>query len=204
MAKGQKSLTLSQSLHSKLTEVWEKNQVKLEKRYSVSTFTGYAQQLIERGLEEDLLESRFEIVNRFENEIRVRDYFLVRDAVVKLNVEGPYAVVYCELDRTGKCPHVGYVLSDAEVLKAAKQHGVSLRRSPRSVGVEEAQERFEKALGSSSSGGEELSDKEFIEKVISQTSYDQAQAREMLKTLYSDYRIVISREHAGVYYFRRA
>ena len=200
MAKGQKSVTLTETLHTKLTRVWEKNRDKLSRKYNVSTFTAYAQKLIERGVEEDILESRFEIVNRFENEIRVRDYFLAKDAIVRLNVEGPYAVVYCELDKTGKCPHVGFVLSDAEALKVAKERGITLRKSAKSVSVEEATLVFERIAGKK----EEISDKEFVEKASSESDYDQVQAKEMLKMLYSDYRIVINREHSGTYYFKKA
>jgi hypothetical protein len=199
MAKGQKSLTLTEMLHEKLTKCWEKNQEKLKRKYNVESFTAYAQQLIEKGVEEDLLEPRFEIVNRFENEIRVRDYFLAKDAVIRLNVEGPYAVVFCELDKTGKCPHVGFVLSDPKVLKDAKEHGVALRKSPKSVTVEEAKAIFERATGKK----DEISDKEFVEKVTSDTGYDKSQAIGMLRTLYTDYWIAISKEQAGIYYFKR-
>lgn len=200
MGKGQKSLTLTESLHNNLTQCWERNEVKLSKKYGVTTFTGYAQHLIEKGLEDDLLETRFEIVNRFENEIRVRDYFLAKDAIVQLNVEGPYGTVFCALDKTGRCPHVGFVLSDSDVLKIVKERGISLRRSPKSIPLEEAAEIFERFVGKK----QEISDKEFIDKATSNTDCDQAQAKEMLRMLYSDYRIVITQERAGTYYFRKA
>ena len=200
MGKGQKSLTLTESLHNSLTQLWERNTEKLSKKYGVSTFTGYAQRLIERGLEEDLLETRFEVVNRFENEIRVRDYFLAKDAIVRLNVEGPYGTVYCELDNTGRCPHVGFALSDPDVLKIVKERGITLRRSPKSIPLEEASEIFTRFIGKKN----EISDKEFIDKVTSGTDHDQSQAKEMLKILYSDYQIVITREQSGSYYFGKA
>ena len=200
MGKGQKSLTLTEALHESLTKSWEKNREKLSKKYGVTTFTGYAQHLIGRGVEEDLLETRFEIVNMFENEIRVRDYFLAVDALVRLNAEGPYAVVYCELDKTGKCPHIGFVLSDADVLKAAKERGITLRKSPKSVSMEEAARIFERIMGKK----EEISDEEFVDKATSDSDYDQVQAKEMLRMLYGDYRIVITKERLGTYYFRKA
>lgn len=200
MGKGQKSVTLSESLHNSLTKSWEKNGEKLSKKYSVSTFTGYAQRLIEKGLEEDLLEKRFEIVNMFESEVRVRDYFLAKDALVNLNVQGPYATVFCTLDKTGRCPHVGFVLSEGQVLKVAKEKGITVRRSPRSVPMEEAGELFQKYIGKK----EEISEKEFIDKVTTDTKYDQTQAKEMLRMLYSDYRIVITSQRSGVYYFKSA
>ena len=91
MAKGQRSLTLTETLHTKLTKCWEGNSEKLSKKYGVSNFTRYAQRLIESGLKEDLVETRFEIVNSFEDEIRVRDYLLSKDALVRLGAQGPYA-----------------------------------------------------------------------------------------------------------------
>ncbi len=139
MAKGQRSLTLTETLHTKLTKCWEGNSEKLSKKYGVSSFTRYAQRLIESGLKEDLVETRFEIVNS-EDEIRIRDYLLSKDALVRLDAQGPYARLYCELDRTGRCPHVGFMLSDPDVLKAAKERGITLRKSPKSVSVEEAAE----------------------------------------------------------------
>jgi len=119
---------------------------------------------------------------------------------VRLDAQGPYARLYCELDRTGRCPHVGFTLSDADVLKAAKERGITLRKSPKSASVEDAARIFERIIGKK----EEISDKDFVEKATSDTDYDQVQAKEMLRMLYGDYRIVITRERLGTYYFRKA
>lgn len=200
MAKGQKSLALTEKLYDEISKFWGNNKQKLEKKYGVSSFTAYANHLLSKGVQEELLETRFEIVNRFENELRVRDYFLGRDATVRLVVDGPYGAVYCDLDKTGKCPHVGFVLSDSEVLKIAKEHGISFRRSPKSVTLEEASAIFDRVTGKK----EEVSDKDFISKTTSETDYDQAQAKEMLRMLYGDFRIVISKVHGDVYYFKKA
>lgn len=120
MGKGQKSLTLPENLHAKLTRSWERNSAKLTKKYGVSSFSGYAQLLLNRGLERDRLESRFEIVNNFEDEVRVRDYLLAKDALVRIDYQsGSQTRLFCELDGTADCPHVGFALSDVEVIKAA-------------------------------------------------------------------------------------
>lgn len=199
MGKGQKALILSEGLHKTLVRSWERNKEKLEKKYDVNTFSGYAQSLIKKGIDEDLLETRFEIMYRYENEVKVRDYFLGKDATVKLNVEGSYATFYCDLEKTGRCPHVGFVLSDPQVLKTAKQHGIALHKSPKSVTVEEAMDVFDNILGKRL----EISEKEFVSESTSGTSYSVSQAKEMLKVLYGDYRIEIKRERAGTFYFRK-
>jgi hypothetical protein len=200
MGKGQKSLSLAEELHGKLTASWQRNLSRLKKKYGVTTFTAYAQKLIERGLEEDLLESRFEIVSRFGGEVKVRDYFLQKDAFVRLNSEGPYSTVYCELDTTGNCPHVGFVLSDPGVVQAARDHGLVFRKSSKSIHVDEAWSLFERAIGKRV----EMSDKEFIDKVVSWGKSNPAEAKEMLQTLYVDYRIVISHRQSGIFFFRKA
>ena len=119
---------------------------------------------------------------------------------MRLDAQGPYARLYCGLDRTGRCVHVGFTLSDPDVLKAAKERGITLRKSSRSVSVEEAARIFERIMGKK----EEIGEKEFVDKATSDSDYDQVQAKEMLRMLYGDYRIVITRERLGTYYFRKA
>lgn len=120
MGKGQKSLTLPEDLHAKLIRSFERNHTKLRKRYGVSSFTSYAQLLIKKGLEKDQIESRFEIVNTFEDEIRVRDYLLAKDALVRIEPEnGSPARLFCDLDGSANCPHVGFAVSDVAVIRAA-------------------------------------------------------------------------------------
>ncbi|MDG6907557.1 MAG: hypothetical protein JRN20_17425 [Nitrososphaerota archaeon] len=78
------------------------------------------------------------------------------------------------------------MLSD-EVLKVAKEMGITIRRYPRSVPIEEAADLFEKYIGKK----EEISEKESIDKVTTDAKYDLTQAKEMLRMPYRDYRIVI-------------
>ncbi len=90
----------------------------------IKSYTAYAQKLLERAIEQDVLEGRFEIKDRIENKVTVRDYFKLKDAEVLIK----QGKLYCMLDQTGDCDHVGFVLSDPSVIKRAKDLGVKLRK----------------------------------------------------------------------------
>jgi hypothetical protein len=106
-----------------LVEAYEKKKRDLIME-DIKSYTAYAQRLLERGIERDLLEGRFEIANKYDDSITVRDHYRMKEAEVILKG----GKVFCELDRSGDCDHVGFVLSDPETIKRAKQLGVKLRR----------------------------------------------------------------------------
>jgi hypothetical protein len=105
-----------------LVEAYEKKKRDLIME-DIKSYTAYAQRLLERGIERDLLEGRFEVTNRYDDRVSVRDYYKGKDAEVSLKG----GKVFCELDRSRDCDHVGFVLSDPVILKRAKQLGVKLR-----------------------------------------------------------------------------
>lgn len=199
--KGQKVLTIREKVYNEMKDAWEERKAELVARHNVTTLTGYAQALIERALRAEESEGRFEIINRFENHVMLRDYFLVKDADVMIKVEGDYATVYCQLDRTGKCPHVGFILSDPETIEKSKGYGLVLRRAPKSVPLDESVKLFEKVAKGSEEG--EVSEKEFIDEA-DHYDYDDAEAREMLRDLCTAGEILVTRQSGSRYYFRRA
>ncbi len=58
-----------------LISAYEKNKVKLLERENIRTATEYARSRLIRGIEEDTLEGRFEIVAKRENSVDVMDYY---------------------------------------------------------------------------------------------------------------------------------
>lgn len=90
----------------------------------IKSFTAYAQKLLEKAIEQDILEGRFEISDRIENKILVKDYYKGKTAEVCIR----QGRLYCLLDESGDCDHVGFVLSDPSVIKRAKELGVKLRK----------------------------------------------------------------------------
>lgn len=91
----------------------------------IKSYTAYAQKLLDKAIEQDTLEGRFEIFSFDGDIVSVRDYFRRKDAEVVIR----QSKVFCRLDESGDCDHVGYVLSDPTVLKRAKQLGVRLRKA---------------------------------------------------------------------------
>ena len=194
----QKSITVDAELFNGLKSAWDKKKGELIVKENIATVTGYAKWLIQRGIQEVQIEQegRFEIVNHADNSIDVRDYFLARDAQVTIAVDGPYAVLRCNLDNTGKCPHVGFVLSDPGVVDTAKRRGLTLRRAPKSPSISQAIEYFKKFAGT-----DEISDSDFIEKVRNESGMDEVEAKELLKALYQYGDIRKTRVAGGKYYF---
>jgi hypothetical protein len=90
----------------------------------IKSYTAYAQKLLERAIEQDIVEGRFEITDKIENKVVVRDYYKVKNAEVLIR----QGRLYCLLDESGDCDHVGFVLSDSSVIKRAKELGVRLRK----------------------------------------------------------------------------
>ena len=93
-------------------------------RENIATLTAYATSLIERGIKQDTLEGRFEIILRDQNTVRVRDYFKAHeyDVVIYKNR------LFCQTEELAKCEHIGFVLSDPQVIQRAKELGVRLRK----------------------------------------------------------------------------
>ncbi len=122
--KGYQTLQIRETLHQKMKQAYEVKKVDLFAKQGIKSYTAYAQKLLERAVEQDLLEGRFEIMNKFENSVVVRDYYKVKD--VEVTLKG--GRVSCELDHSSDCDHVGFVLSDPEIIKRAQQLGVKLRK----------------------------------------------------------------------------
>ena len=126
MTKGkQGSITLSLELFLKLKDTWEKNLPRLVAKHHVTTYTAYAQKRLEDAILEDTLEGRFEITEKEEDSLTVRDYFKNKNAIVQIK----HGRVFCQLDETGNCEHVGFVLANPKIIQRAKELGVKLRKS---------------------------------------------------------------------------
>jgi hypothetical protein len=122
--KGYQTLTLKSTLFDQLVGAYEKKKRDLIME-DIKSYTGYAQKLLERAIEQDTIEGRFEIVSLDRDSILVKDYYKNKSAEVIIR----QARVYCRLDDSGDCDHVGFVLSDPLVLKRAKELGVRLRKA---------------------------------------------------------------------------
>jgi hypothetical protein len=121
---GYQTLTLKSSLIEKLVEAYEKKKRDLIME-DIKSYTAYAQKLLDKAIEQDTLEGRFAITDWIDDKVVVRDYYKVKNAEVQ--IKG--GKVYCLLDESGDCDHVGYVLSDPRVVKRAKELGVKLRKA---------------------------------------------------------------------------
>ena len=196
MAQGQKAIMVTEEFFGNINKVWQAKKGEIVTKYDVTTAAAFARKLIERGLREEEIDGRFEIVKRLDNGIIVRDYFLAKDAEITIAVEGPYGVLRCNLDNTGKCPHVGFVLSDPGLVNIAKERGLTLRRAPKSTSISEGIGYFKKFAGAG-----EISDSDFIEKLRNETGMDELEAKELLKALYQYGDIRKTRVVGEKYYF---
>lgn len=124
--RAQKTITIGKPVFSRLIDAWEQNKPRLVAKYDVTTYTAYAQKLIDIGIEQDTIEGRFEITNMFENTILLNDYFQSKK---NIEIIIRNAKLFCQQDKTGGCEHIGFVLSDPAVRKRAKELGVKLRRA---------------------------------------------------------------------------
>ena len=122
--KGYQTIQIRESLQKKLKEAYELKKVDLFAKKDIKSYTAYAQKLLERAVDLEMLEGRFEVTNKFENTVTVRDYYRVKDAEVSLKG----GKVFCELDRTNDCDHIGFVLNDPEIIRRAQELGVKLRK----------------------------------------------------------------------------
>lgn len=122
--KGYQTLTLKSTLFDKLIETYEKKKRDLIME-NIKSYTAYAQKLLEKAIEQDTIEGRFEITDRIEDKVIVSDYFRVKSAEVQIK----NGRVYCMLDESSDCDHVGFILSDPSVLRRAKELGVKLRKA---------------------------------------------------------------------------
>ena len=91
----------------------------------IKSYTAYAQKLLDKAIEQETLEGRFQITDNIDDKIVVRDYYRVKNAEVQ--IKG--GRVYCLLDESSDCDHIGFVLSDPRVIKRAKELGVKLRKA---------------------------------------------------------------------------
>lgn len=123
--KGYQTLTIKQSLHEKIVSTYEEKKRDLIMD-DIKSYSAYAQKLLEYALEQDTLEGRFRTLSFENNIVCVRDYFRQKDAEVEIKEKSK---VYCRLDETGDCDHVGFVLANPFVIKRAKELGVRLRKA---------------------------------------------------------------------------
>ena len=121
---GYQTLTLRGALFDKLVSAYESKKRDLIME-DIKSYTAYAQKLLEKAIEQDTIEGRFEIRSFDGDSILVKDYFKRKDAEVVIR----QSRLFCRLDESGDCDHVGYVLSDPTVLKRANQLGVKLRKA---------------------------------------------------------------------------
>ena len=121
--KGQKTITVTESVYNKIREAYEGKKVDLFAKENVKSFTAYTQKLVVQALKVDLLEGRFEIINRLEDRVVVRDYFKAKDYEVWLR----NGELYCEGEQKTECEHTGFVHSDPDTVKRAKELGIVLR-----------------------------------------------------------------------------
>jgi hypothetical protein len=123
--RGYQTITLKTSVYAKLVDAYEQKKRDLVME-DIKSYTAYAQKILEKGIEQDVLEGRFEIIERFENTVVVMDFYRRKRVEVHINKKDR---LYCELDGAGNCDHVGFVLSDPAVIKRAKELGVKLRKT---------------------------------------------------------------------------
>lgn len=119
------TIQIREALQKKLREAYELKKVDLFAKQDIKSYTAYAQKLLERAVDQDILEGRFAIINRWEDRVEVRDYYRVKDVEVSLTG----GRVFCEKDQTGECIHTGYVLADPEIIKRAQELGIKLRKA---------------------------------------------------------------------------
>lgn len=195
---GQRTVTIGKSAYAILTSAYEKNKVKLLERENIRTLTEYARARLLRGVEEDILEGRFEIVGRYEdNTVAVMDYY--EQVKVEVAIQpgkeagGGTMEVYCRHDRSGDCDHVGFVLADVDVIKRAKELGVRLRKAEQPEGVREALRVFEILSAASDEGLVE--EDSFIRALTRSGEFTKKQAAEMLETLREQGEVLPSSSH---------
>ena len=195
--RSQVSISISRAVFEQAKKVYEEKKFELFKNENIRTFTSYVKKRLEESVLEDMLEGRFEILSMSDNEIEVRDHFLGKDVTLEIRIMGPYAAMFCKLDRTGNCQHVGFILSDQKTATKARDMGVVLRRAPKSRDISYAAELFKKFAGE-----DEISDAEFAQKVAQETELDELEARELLRALHQDWKIAVTREEDGRFYIK--
>ena len=122
--KGYQTITLKTSIFDKLVEAYEKEKRDLIME-DIKSYTAYAQKLLEKAIEQDTIEGRFGILSMDGDAIQVKDYYKMKNAEVIIRQNK----VFCRLDGSGDCDHVGFVLSDPHVIKRASEVGVRLRKA---------------------------------------------------------------------------
>jgi hypothetical protein len=123
--KGYQTITLKSAIYAKLLDAYERKKRDLI-MVDIKSYTAYAQTLLEQAIEQDVQEGRFKILDLEGNIIHLKDYFRMKDVEVEIMEKSR---VYCRLDETGRCDHVGFVLANPSVIKRAKELGVKLRKA---------------------------------------------------------------------------
>lgn len=123
--KGYQTLTIRQSLHDRIVSTYEEKKRDLIME-DIKSYSAYAQKLLGYALEQDTMEGRFRTLSFEDSVVWVRDYFRQKDAEIEIREKSR---VYCRLDDTGNCDHVGFVLANPLVIKRAKELGVKLRKA---------------------------------------------------------------------------
>lgn len=123
--RGYQTITVKDSLFAKLLDAYEKRKRDLIME-DVKSYSAYAQQLLDFAIDQDIAEGRFKITSLDNKVVYMKDYYRMKDVEVEIREKSK---VYCRMDETGNCDHVGFVLANPLVIKRAKVLGVKLRKA---------------------------------------------------------------------------
>jgi hypothetical protein len=124
--KTQGVITISKGLDDRLNEIYNRKRVELFSKHDIRSKTAYAQRLLERGLLQDDIQGYYEIVDQLDDVVHVKDY-RKRERIIAVEIRS--GKVFCELDQTGNCDHVGYILANPYIIQKAKEKGLKLSRA---------------------------------------------------------------------------
>lgn len=131
--KGNASVSISRQTLKLISQEIRKPQVLTLGINSKAAFVEHAvaQYLMRvRSYELSFFETRFETRSFYENRVVIRDYYEVLDFEVVIQ-EAPStkeAMLYCEIERSHSCVHVGFAFSIPEVLEACQKKGLKVRK----------------------------------------------------------------------------
>jgi hypothetical protein len=123
--RGYQTITVKNNVFAKLLDAYEKRKRDLIME-DIKSYSAYAQQLLEFAIDQDIQEGRFKIISLDNNVVYLKDYYRMKDVEVEIRERSK---VYCRLDQTGNCDHVGFVLANPLVIKRARELGVKLRKA---------------------------------------------------------------------------
>src|SRR5579864_6322906 len=102
--RGYQTITVKDTVFAKLLDAYEKRKRDLIME-DIKSYSAYAQQLLDFAIDQDIEEGRFKIVSLDNNVVYLKDYFRMKDVEVEIREKSK---VYCRMDETGNCDHVGF------------------------------------------------------------------------------------------------